>query len=199
MAKDVLQDHDRAIQDHPNPKGQPPKGHHVDGEPHPLEKKKSGPDGDGYGRSDYQGASEVSEEGKQDYYRQDPPYEGDLFDLLYGFPDEVCRIDKQREGDSFGKLPLESGKDPQHPVGDLNGVASRSFPYSHDHARLTLDPHAPAELLKPIPHISHLLQVDGPALPVGYNNVRYILQARELSQGTDQPLPRTCLETPPSK
>ena len=110
VAKDVLQDHNRAIQDHPNPEGQPPQRHHVDGEPHPLEEKEGGPDGDGYGSRDDEGASDVSEEGKQDYDRQDPSNEGDLFDLSYGFPDELRRIDNHRKSDSFGKVTLEPGK-----------------------------------------------------------------------------------------
>ena len=47
--------------------------------------------------------------------------------------------------------------------------------------------------------MGHLLQIDGPTLPDGYNNVLYIFQFRELPQGTDQPLPPPGLETPPWK
>ena len=90
--------------------GQPPQGHHVDGEPHSLEEEESRPDGDWDGCGDDEGTSDVPQEDKQYHYRQDPPYEGDLLYLFDGFPDEIRGIAHKGEGYPFGKLTLEPWK-----------------------------------------------------------------------------------------
>ncbi|GBD29311.1 hypothetical protein HRbin32_00399 [bacterium HR32] len=177
VPEDVLEDHDRGVDQHADPQGQGAQGHQVHRVARKVHEGEGCQQGDGDGGRYHQHAAQVAQKQPQDAHRQACTYQQRLLHGPDGAADKLGAVSQDVEA-HVHQLSVQPLHLPPHPVRDRHGVDARLPLYLEEDPGLPVHAHATGLVRQGAPHHGHVLHPHGPSASHRHNrgpNVAQVL------------------------